>query len=96
MMYNESMLIEVDGKTVNKYEGYPDCQCGRSSRWYSGTTKEIGCIPCGCTTKEFICIFCLSNTEEGSPEAIARYGVEGDRHLFYKNTDGDLIHTSKA
>ena len=70
------MLVQVDGRThFNRYPNYPDCNCGRSSRWYDGIKEHI--------TKKFTCIFCLSNVEEGSDEAIALYGNRmGGKHIF--------------
>ena len=76
------MIVQVDGRTAfNHYPDYPDCTCGRSSRWYSGITEEKCCL------KKFTCIFCKSGTEEGSLEAIAIYGyVMGSKHLFFKES----------
>ena len=79
--------MKRDGRFYfNRYPNYPDCDCGRSSRWYEGITRESYWhdpnLDENFSAKKFTCIFCLSHTEEGSLEAIAIYGYTGNYHTF--------------
>lgn len=83
------MLIRVNGRThFNHYPNYPDCACGRSSRWYDGITQ----LP----DKKFTCIFCLSNIGEGGDEAIALYGTWSAEHIFYEEQTNPSAGNKKA